>query len=175
MARKGLVIVHTGNGKGKTTAALGLGLRASGQGMRVLMIQFIKGSWKYGELKAPGFVPRFEIRPMGRGFVGLGGAEPGAEDVAMARATLDLGRVEVLSNRWDVVILDEVNNAVDQKLIGVEEVLALLRDKPASVHLVLTGRNARPEVIEAADLVTEMKEVKHPYRNGVKAQRGIEF
>ena len=175
MARRGLVIVHTGNGKGKTTAALGLALRAVGQGLRVTMIQFIKGSWKYGELRAPEFLPGFEIHPMGRGFVGLGGAQPNPEDVALARETYDVGREKILSGEWDMVILDEINNAVEQGLLDVADVLRLIRERPERVHLVLTGRNARPEVIEAADLVTEMREIKHPYRIGVKAQKGIEF
>jgi len=175
MARKGLVIVHTGPGKGKTTAALGLALRAVGQGMRVAMVQFIKGSWKYGELKAPEFLPGFEIQPMGRGFVNLGAPTPDPEDVALARQSLEAAREKVMSGRYDLVILDEINYAVDYGLVPVEEVLRLIRDKPEPVHLVLTGRNARPEVVEAADLVTEMREVKHPFRAGIKAQKGIEF
>ena len=175
MARRGLVIVHTGEGKGKTTAALGLALRAVGQGLRVSMVQFIKGSWKYGELKAPEFLPGFEIQPMGRGFVGLGGEAPHPEDVALAAETFRVAREKVLSGDYDMVILDEVNYAVHYGLVAVEDVLALLRDKPPAVHVVLTGRGARPEVVEAADLVTEMREVKHPYRAGVKAQKGVEF
>jgi cob(I)alamin adenosyltransferase len=175
MERKGLVIVHTGNGKGKTTAALGLALRAVGQGLTVSMIQFIKGGWKYGELRGPEFLPGFEIRPMGRGFVGLGGKAPDPEDVALAAETLAAGREIIIQGTRDLVILDEINCAVDLGLIPVEDVLDLIRRKPAHVHLVLTGRNARPEVIEAADLVTEMREIKHPYQKGVKAQMGIEF
>jgi cob(I)alamin adenosyltransferase len=175
MARQGLVIVHTGTGKGKTTAALGLALRAVGQGLRVTMLQFIKGTWKYGELKAPQFLPGFEIRPMGRGFVGLGDEKPTPEDVALARETFATGRQMVLSGEYDMVILDEVNYAVDKGLLDIGDVLHLIREKPNKVHLVLTGRNAAPEVIEAADLVTEMREIKHPYQAGIKAQRGIEF
>ena len=175
MARQGLVIVHTGNGKGKTTAALGLALRACGQGHKVAMVQFIKGSWKYGELKAPEFLPGFEIHPMGRGFLELGGKEPHPEDVALAAQTFAVGREKVLSGVYDMVILDEVNYAVDYGLVPVEQVVELIREKPAGVHLVLTGRNARPEVVEAADLVTEMREVKHPFQKGIKAQRGVEF
>jgi cob(I)alamin adenosyltransferase len=175
MARHGLVIVHTGNGKGKTTAALGLALRAVGQGLKVSMIQFIKGSWKYGELRAPEFLPGFEIHPMGRGFVDLGSKQPHPEDVALARETFDAAREKVLSGAYDMVILDEANYAVAYGLLDVESVLGLIREKPPQVHLVLTGRDARPEVIEAADLVTEMREVKHAFRKGVKAQKGIEF
>lgn len=175
MYRQGLVIVHTGNGKGKTTAALGLALRACGQGQKVAMVQFIKGSWKYGELKAPEFLPGFEIHPMGRGFLDLGGEGPHPEDVALAAETFAVGREKVLSGAYDMVILDEVNYAVDYGLLPVEQVLVLIREKPGPVHLVLTGRNARPEVVEAADLVTEMREIKHPFQQGIKAQRGVEF
>jgi cob(I)alamin adenosyltransferase len=173
--RKGLVIVHTGNGKGKTTAALGLALRAVGQGVKVCMVQFIKGSWKYGELEAPKYLPGFEIHPMGRGFVDLGAKEPNPEDVALARQTLAAAREKVLSGKYGMVILDEVNYALGYGLVDVEDVLGLIRDKPPELHLVLTGRDARPEVIEAADLVTEMREIKHPFRQGIKAQRGVEF
>jgi len=175
MARRGLVIVHTGNGKGKTTAALGLALRAVGQGLKVAMVQFIKGSWKYGELRAPEFLPGFEIQPMGRGFVDLGSARPDPEDVALAQETFVAARDKVLGGQYDMVILDEVNYAVSYGLLDVGSVLELIREKPVEVHLVLTGRDARPEVVEAADLVTEMREVKHAFRKGVKAQKGIEF
>ncbi len=175
MARQGLVIVHTGNGKGKTTAALGLALRAVGQGLKVFMVQFIKGSWKYGELRAPEFLPGFEIRPMGRGFVDLGNPEPNPEDVALARETFAAAREKVLSGAYDLVILDEVNYAVTYGLVELGSVLELIREKPPGVHLVLTGRDARPELVEEADLVTEMREVKHPFHKGVKAQKGIEF
>lgn len=175
MERKGLVIVNTGDGKGKTTAALGLALRAVGQGMTVSMVQFIKGSWKYGELEAPKFLPGFEIWPMGKGFVGIGGKEPDPEDIALARDTLVAGKEIVNSGTRDMVILDEVNCAVALGLISAEEVLDLIANKPKNVHLVLTGRSAHPKVIEAADLVTEMREIKHPYKTGVKAQKGIEF
>jgi cob(I)alamin adenosyltransferase len=172
---KGLVIVNTGNGKGKTTAALGLALRAVGQGLKVSMIQFIKGGWKYGELKAPDFLPGFEITPMGKGFVGLGGKTPAPEDVELAVETLAAGRAKVVSGEWDMVILDEINCAVDLGLIEIEKVLDLIREKPENVHLVMTGRGAKPQIIEAADLVTEMKEIKHPYHEGIKAQKGVEF
>lgn len=175
MERKGLVIVHTGDGKGKTTAALGLALRAVGQGLTVSMIQFIKGSWKYGELEAPKFLPGFEIKPMGRGFVGIGGKAPDPEDVKLALETFEAGKNIVNSGTRDVVILDEVNCAVSLGLVPVEAVLELIAKKPPEVHLILTGRGASREVIDAADLVTEMREIKHPYKTGVKAQKGIEF
>jgi cob(I)alamin adenosyltransferase len=175
MSSKGLVIVNTGNGKGKTTAALGLALRAVGQGLRVSMVQFIKGSWKYGELRAPEFLPGFELHPMGRGFVGLGGEKPAGEDIEAALEAFRAGRERVLSGKWDMVILDELNCAVSLGLVSIDMVLELIREKPENVHLVITGRGAKEELVEAADLVTEMREIKHPYAKGVKAQRGIEF
>jgi len=175
MDKKGLVIVNTGNGKGKTTAALGLALRAVGQGLKVSMVQFIKGGWKYGELKAPEFLPGFELRQMGRGFVGVGGATPAPEDIETAMEAFAAAQERVNSGDWDMVIMDEVNCAVDLGLVPLDALLKLIGNKPEVLHLVLTGRGAKPEVIEAADLVTEMREIKHPYKAGVKAQRGVEF
>lgn len=176
--RHGLVLVHTGKGKGKTTAALGMGLRAWGQGMRVLVVQFIKGGWKYGELAAIAKLgPDFVIRQMGEGFVQR---SPKTEDqkeqhrLAAAEA-LAAAQTAIASAEWDMIILDEINYAVHFGLISEEDVLALLASKPADLHLVLTGREAKPAVIEQADLVTEMQEVKHPYKQGIKAQCGIEF
>jgi cob(I)alamin adenosyltransferase len=174
--RKGLVIVLTGKGKGKTTCALGMAFRACGQGLRVLMLQFIKGSWRYGELEtAKRLAPDFEIRPLGKGFVMRKGGPPTPEDLAVVAEGWRTAREEVLSSRYDMVILDEVNYVVDYKLLPVADVLALIRERPPQVHLVLTGRNAHPDVITAADLVTEMAEVKHPFQQGVKAAKGIEF
>ncbi|MBM4082902.1 MAG: cob(I)yrinic acid a,c-diamide adenosyltransferase [Planctomycetes bacterium] len=173
--RKGLVIVLTGKGKGKTTCALGMAFRACGQGLKALMLQFIKGSWRYGELEtAKRLATDFEIRPLGKGFVMRKGP-PTAEDLAVVAEGWRTAREEVLSGRYDMVILDEVNYVVDYKLLPVADVLALIRERPPQVHLVLTGRNAHPDVIAAADLVTEMVEVKHPFRQGVKAIKGIEF
>lgn len=172
--RKGLVIVHTGKGKGKTTSALGMAMRAAGHGMHALMIQFIKGKWRTGELRAAEkLAPYFELRPVGKGFVWK--PDTFEEDVQAAREAWSEARQAVLSGEYDMVILDEINCVVDCKLLPMEEVLSLIREKPADMHLVLTGRNAYPQVIEAADLVTEMIEVKHPFQGGVKAQRGIEF
>lgn len=173
--KKGLVIVHTGNGKGKTTAALGLALRAVGQGLKVAMVQFIKGSWKYGELRAPEFLPGFEIVPLGRGFIDRSNGEPSQGDVDAAQEALRVGREKVLSGEYDLVILDEVNYALSYGLVALGDVLTVVRDKPPGLHLVLTGRNAPPELVDAADLVTEMREVKHPAKAGVPAQKGVEF
>lgn len=174
MGEKGLVIVYTGSGKGKTTAALGLAMRAVGQGMKVVMIQFIKGTWKYGEMEtAKRLAPDFELLPMGKGFT-WEEKEPGADERAAAQA-LARARDIVRSGQYQVVILDEINNALDYGFIPLEEVLSLIQEKPEGLHLVLTGRNARPEVMEFADLVTEMKEVKHPFKKGVLAMRGVDF
>lgn len=173
---KGLVIVHTGNGKGKTTAALGMALRAWGQGLRVLVLQFIKGSWKYGELKAAERMgPDFVIRPMGEGFVKGATDDVLAEHQVAAEEAYMAASQEIEDGPWDMIVLDEINYAVTADLVKIEDVLALLDKKPESLHLVLTGRNARPELIERADLVTEMTELKHPYKQGIKAQKGIEF
>lgn len=176
MKNKGLVIVHTGNGKGKTTAALGMALRAWGQGMRVLILQFIKGGWEYGELKAAEKLgPNLVIRQMGEGFV-RGSSESMMEDHKQAAAeALQAASEELASGRWDMVILDEINYAIGMDLISEEEAMQLISHKPDMVHIVLTGRNARPKIIETADLVTEMKEIKHSYKAGIKAQKGVEF
>ena len=170
--RKGLVIVHTGNGKGKTTAALGLAFRALGHGFRVLMVQFIKGSWKYGELESAKRFESFKLVPMGRGFVSTDG-QVAEEDRRAAREALDFARSNL--DVYDMVILDEVIYSIGFGLISEDEVLGLIKEKPSRVHLVLTGRNAPEKIVEAADLVTEMKEIKHPYQKGIKAQRGVEF
>lgn len=173
--RKGLIIVHTGPGKGKTTAALGLGFRAVGNGLKVLMVQFIKGSWHYGELDAAeSFGENFQIRPMGKGFVKLGG-KPDPEQVQAAEEAWNYAREKLFSGEYDMIILDEIHYAISYGLVKVEPVVEALRQKPEEVHLVLTGRNAPPQIVELADLVTEMREVKHPYQKGIDAQRGIEY
>ena len=174
-AKKGLIIVHTGPGKGKTTAALGLGFRAVGSGLKVLMVQFIKGTWHYGELDAAqAFGDKFVLRPMGRGFVKLGG-EIDPEDKRAAEEAWAYAREKIFSGEYDMIILDEINYAINYGLLPVGPVVEALKQKPEMVHVVLTGRNAPAEVIAAADLVTEMREVKHPYQKGIEAQRGIEY
>lgn len=173
---KGLIIVNTGNGKGKTTAALGLGLRAWGQGLRVLVLQFIKGNWKYGELQAAERMGAdFVIRQLGEGFVRNIKDDDRADHKAAAEHALRDAKTEIMSGKWDMIILDEINYAIMFGLIQVDEVLQLLAMKPESLHLVLTGREARQEIIDKADLVTEMKEIKHPLKQGIKAQKGIEY
>ena len=176
-SRKGLIIVLTGPGKGKTTAALGTAFRAVGQGMKVLMVQFIKGSWHYGELDAAKLLgdERFQILPMGRGFVKVGAEKPDPEDVRLVEQAWEFARGRIQSREFDLVILDEINYAVGYKMLDAEKVVEALKQKPPMVHVILTGRNAHPAIVEAADLVTEMREVKHPYQKGIVAQRGIEY
>lgn len=176
-AKKGLVIVHTGPGKGKTTAALGLGFRAVGSGLKVIMVQFIKGSWHYGELDAAKMLgdDRFQILPMGRGFVKVGVEKPDPEDVRMVEEAWNFAKEKILDGAYDMVILDEINYAISYNMLSPEEVARTLQAKPEMVHVVLTGRNAHPSIVECADLVTEMREIKHPYQRGIPAQRGIEY
>jgi cob(I)alamin adenosyltransferase len=175
--RKGLVIVHTGPGKGKTTAALGTALRAVGQGLKVLMVQFIKGSWHYGELDAARMLgeERFKILPMGRGFVKVGAEEPHPEDIRLTQEAWEFARENMLSGQYDLVILDEINYAISYKMLDPGVVVEALKKKPEMVHVILTGRNAHPSIVALADLVTEMRLVKHPYQKGMPAQRGIEY
>ena len=171
--KKGLIIVYTGNGKGKTTAALGVALRASGYGMKVIMLQFFKGKWKYGELRGAPKLETFEIRPMGHGFTWE--SKDIEVDKRMVREAWQAARTEILSGKYDLVILDEINYALSYGFIPVEDVVDFLKKKPEMLHVILTGRNAKPEVIEIADMVTEMREIKHPFHKGIVAQKGIEF
>ena len=171
---KGLVIVNTGDGKGKTTAALGQALRAAGHGMKVCFIQFIKGNWRYGELEA---VKRFEsiidFHVMGKGFTWK--SDDIEKDKAAAQAGWQFAQEALISQRYDMVILDEFTYLLAYRMIDIEPVLAILANRPVALHVVITGRGAPPSLLEAADLVTEMREVKHPLKKGVKAQKGIEF
>ena len=173
---QGLLIIYTGPGKGKTTCALGTAFRAVGQGLRVLMVQFIKGSWHYGELDSTkAFGENFVMKQMGRGFVKVGGAETDPEDTRMVQAAWDEARQAILSGEWDLVVLDEINYAIGYGMLEPAAVAETLRNKPEMVHVILTGRNAHPQLVELADTVTEMREVKHAYQKGILAQRGIEF
>ena len=171
---QGLVQVYTGNGKGKTTAALGLALRAVGRGFKVCMVQFIKGGGEYGEHEAARrLAPLLTIHQTGRdNWIFKDKLDP--EDIRIAQEALVLARQALTSGDYDLVILDEINGAVWFGLLSVEDILDLMAARPASVELVLTGRSADPRVIEAADLVTEMTEVKHYYQQGVPARIGIE-
>jgi cob(I)alamin adenosyltransferase len=187
-SRRGLILINTGPGKGKTTAALGTAFRAAGNGMSVLFLQFLKGSWHYGELDAAqalnsalapapiGPVPdNFVIKQLGRGFVKVGSAETDPEDIRLVEAAWAESAAAILSGDWDLVVLDEINYAIGYHMLSAESVAEVLRAKPEMTHVILTGRNAHPLLVELADTVTEMREVKHAYQRGILAQRGIEF
>jgi len=141
------------------------------------MVQFIKGSWHYGELDAAKILgdERLKIMPMGRGFVKVGAEKPDPEDVRLAEDAWNFASSEILSGQYEMVILDEINYAISYKMLTPEAVVETLKRKPEMLHVILTGRNAHPALIEIADLVTEMREVKHPYQKGILAQRGIEY
>ena len=173
---RGLLLVLTGNGKGKTTAALGTAVRAAGYGYKVAIIQFIKGTWHYGELDALKRLPQIELHRSGAGFYKIMGDDLPEEVHREAAAEgLALARQKLTSGRYRLVILDEVNNAVQTGLLSLEDLLGLIDDRPHEVDLMLTGRDAAPEVVERADLVTEMKEIKHPFQQGILAKKGIDY
>ena len=173
----GLLMIFTGNGKGKTSAAMGTALRAVGQGLKVLMVQFIKGSWHYGELDGAKLLgeERFQMVPMGRGFVKVGAEKPDPEDVAMVERAWEFGRERMTSGEFQLVIFDEINYAIHYGMLDAGRVGEALAARPEQVHVILTGRNAHPNLVEQADLVTEMKEIKHPFQKGILAQRGIDY
>jgi cob(I)alamin adenosyltransferase len=175
--RKGLTVVITGNGKGKTTSALGMALRASGHGMRVCIIQFMKGDIYAGEWEGVRQLGgRVELHATGKGFCGiLGNPYPWAEHRANAQDAIELAREKIASGSFDMLVLDEINNALKLKLVDLEQVLGLLAQKPALMHLILTGRDAHPAVIELADTVSEVVEIKHAYRNDIEPQPGVDY
>ncbi|MCE5333517.1 MAG: cob(I)yrinic acid a,c-diamide adenosyltransferase [Desulfobacteraceae bacterium] len=174
MNSDGLLIVFTGNGKGKTTAALGMAMRAAGHAMSVLVLQFIKGAWSYGELAAAELLRGIEIKPLGTGFTWK--KENLDEDRRLAAAGWELAAAEISGGDHAIVVLDELNVVLSYGLLPIEPVVQALRNRRPGLHVVVTGRNAPPELTEIADLVTEMREVKHPFRTrGLKAQKGIEF
>ena len=176
---KGLLIVHTGKGKGKSTAAFGLVIRALGHGMRVGIIQFVKGKWETGERHVlEKFPDQVTIRTMGEGFTWE--TQDRARDIAAAQSAWEAAKEMIDASRgeniaYDLVLLDELNIVLRYDYLPLDEVVAFLADRPEDLHVVVTGRNAKVSLIEAADLVTEMTMVKHPFRSGVKAQQGIEF
>ena len=171
---RGLVIVHTGTGKGKSTAAFGMVMRCLGHGLRVGIMQFIKGAWDTGERHVlERFPDLVTCRAMGEGFTW--DTQDRARDIAAARQAWATAKAMIADPSYGLVLLDELNIVLRYDYLPLDEVLAALRAKPRDLHVVVTGRNARPELIEAADLVTEMSLVKHPFRSGVKAQLGIEF
>src|ERR1051326_7375949 len=169
-AGRGLVIVYTGKGKGKTTAALGIVLRAVGHGLKVGMIQFIKGEWYYGELtSSKRLEPEFELVAAGKGFVGILDDDHEIEDhQKAAKQALTLAREKLATNVFDVFVLDEINYAAKLQLISEQDILSIIEGKPEKTTLVLTGNYATEAIIAHADLVTEMKEIKHPYQLGIK-------
>ena len=171
---RGLLIVHTGPGKGKSTAAFGMALRAIGHGMKVGVVQFVKGAWNTGERTVlERFPDLVTIKALGEGFTW--NTADRERDIKAARAAFDEARAMIADPAYQLVILDELNIVLRYDYLPLDEVLAALRAKPANLHVVVTGRNAKPELIELADLVTEMTMLKHPFRSGVKAQKGIEF
>ncbi|WP_312145938.1 cob(I)yrinic acid a,c-diamide adenosyltransferase [Brevundimonas sp.] len=171
---RGLVIVHTGTGKGKTTAALGMVCRMVGHGMKVSIIQFIKGAMETGEQNLfDAFPDLVEMRPMGEGFTW--DTQDRTRDIAKVREAWEAAKARIMDPEWKMVVCDELNIALRYDYLPVQEVLDVLACRPADTHVVITGRNAPSELIEAADLVTDMQMVKHPFRSGVKAQAGVEF
>ncbi len=171
---KGLLIVHTGKGKGKSTAAFGLVLRALGHGKKVGIVQFVKGKWETGERAAlEKFGDQVTINTMGEGFTWE--TQDRQRDIAAARAAWEKAKALIADNIHDIVLLDELNIVLRYDYLDLAEIVAALNARPAMKHVVVTGRNAKDEMIEAADLVTEMTQVKHPFRSGVKAQIGIEY
>jgi cob(I)alamin adenosyltransferase len=174
---EGIVVVFTGKGKGKTTAALGIVLRAVGHGHRVGMIQFIKGEWFYGELtSSKRLEPEFEMIVAGKGFVGIIDDDHPIEDHRLAaQKAISIAKEKLLSGSYDIIILDEINYALNMNLIFLKDVIDIINSRPKKTTLVLTGNHAAKEVLELADLVTEMKEIKHPFGRGIKAKKGIDY
>jgi cob(I)alamin adenosyltransferase len=177
MIDKGLIIIYYGNGKGKTTAALGVALRAIGYNHNVCMIQFIKGEWDYGELYSSNKLkPNFELIVTGKGFIGIIDDDHLIEEhIQSSKNALKIAREKISSNKYNTIILDEINYALKLNLITENEVIDLLDSKPKELNIIMTGNYLSDKILEIADLVTEMKEVKHPYKKGIKAKKGIDF
>ncbi len=175
--KTGLIVVLTGNGKGKSTSALGMALRAAGHDMKVCMVEFMKGDMYSGEIDGiKRLSPNVEIHLTGKGFCGImGNPYPFEEHRANAHGAIKLAKEKMLSGKFDILILDEINNAMKLKLVTLPQVLDLLDNKPPLMHIILTGRDAHPEVIQRAHTVTEMKEIKHAYRQGIEPQKGIDY
>lgn len=169
---RGLVLVNTGNGKGKSTAAFGVAFRALGHGLKVSVIQFIKGKWKTGEMEAAQRLG-LEFMPMGKGFTWE--SKNLEEDKALMREAWTVASEKILSGQYDLIILDEINYVLGYGYVPIDDVVSVLKSRPSHVHVVLTGRNAPDEITSIADGVTEMRDVKHPYRSGIPAQKGIDF
>src|SRR5688500_4552243 len=176
-SQDGIVIVYTGNGKGKTTASLGVALRAIGHGLKVCMVEYIKGEWHYGELNSiKKLESDFELIVAGKGFIGIIDDDHAFEEhVRAAKTALSIVEQKITLGTFDIVILDEINYAVNLGVIKLEDVMQIVQNRPKNVSLILTGNYACQEIISLADLVTEMKEIKHPYKKGIKAKKGIDF
>lgn len=173
MLGRGRIIVHTGDGKGKTTAAFGAAMRASGHGQKVAVVQFIKGNWDYGEVRAAEKCANILVTRIGSGFTWL--AKDPSEPRALAREAWRVSREMALSDHYDLLILDELNHAVSEGYVEVDEVLGLLADRPSRLSIIITGRDAKQEIIDAADTATDMRCLKHAFTQGVPARRGIEY
>ena len=173
----GLIVVITGHGKGKTTTAMGIAVRAAGYNMKVAIIQFMKGDMYTGEIDGiKKLAPNIEFHQTGKGFCGIqGNPYPYEEHRANAQEALNMVEGKMLSEDYDIIICDEINNSLKLKLVDLPQVLALIDKKPPLLHLVLTGRDAHPEVIKRAHTVTEMKEIKHAYRQDIEPQKGIDY
>jgi cob(I)alamin adenosyltransferase len=173
LAGRGRIIVNTGDGKGKTTAALGTAVRAAGHGQNVAIVQFIKGDWNYGETAALEGIANLEMTRIGSGFTWQ--AEDPGVPRGLAREAWALATEKILSDRYDLVVLDELNYAVVEGYVSVDEVISLLERKPGRLSVIITGRDAPPEVVDAADTVTEMRCIKHAFTEGAPAKKGIEY
>jgi len=169
----GLTLIFTGNGKGKTTSALGLAFRALGHDFPVSIIQFIKGSWKYGELESAKRFDLLDFHVMGKGFTWK--SDDLSEDIKIAKKAWEFAKETIFAGKHKLVILDELTYLITYNMVDEAEILAVIAQKPARMHVVITGRGASQGLLDCADLVTEMKEIKHPYKKGIKAQKGIEF
>lgn len=177
-SEEGLVLINTGNGKGKTTAALGLALRAAGHNQKVLIIQFIKGCFETGEFRTiKKLEPLIEIERLGKGFIKLKDGKPVPTRTQVVNASESFGYAckKVASGKYDMIILDEIINLIGYGLLRIEDVIDLIKNKPKKLCMVLTGRNAPGELVDMADTVTEMREIKHAFARGVKAKKGIEY
>lgn len=174
--KKGLIVVLTGPGKGKTTSALGMTLRAAGHGMKVCFIQFMKGDIHSGELESVKLLPGVEFHVMGKGFCGiLGNPYKFPEHRKDAQKAVELAKEKISSGAYDIIVLDEINNSLKLHLVDLKQVLELIDLKPGLAHLVLTGRDAHPDVMERADTVSEVREIKHAYSKGIEPQKGIDY
>lgn len=177
--KEGLVLINTGDGKGKTTAALGLALRAAGHNMKVLILQFIKNDHINGEARiiTERLKPLIDIERLGKGFIRFKDGKPAPTGIQIKNAgdSFKYAKEKIYSGEYDIIILDEINNMISYGLLKVEEVMEIIKSKPKGLCLVLTGRNAPLELIDSADTVTEMKEIKHAFRKGIKARKGIEY